>query len=47
MDMKTPYAFGKTVGMTYAETAIRVREALAREGFGIISEIEMKEKFAE
>lgn len=47
MDLKTPYAFGKTVEMPYAETERRVREELAKEGFGVLTEIDVKKKFAE
>ena len=47
MELKTPYAFGKTVEMTYAEAEKRVREELAKEGFGILTEIDVKKKFAE
>lgn len=47
MDLKTPYAFGKTVDMPYAETERKVREELAKEGFGILTEIDVRKKFAE
>jgi len=47
MELKTPYAFGKTVDMPYVETERKVREELAREGFGIITEIDFRKKFAE
>lgn len=47
MDLKKPYAFGKTVDMTYAETEQMVREELAKEGFGVLTEIDVKKKFAE
>jgi uncharacterized protein (DUF302 family) len=47
MELKTPYAFGKSVDMPYAETERRVREELAKEGFGIITEIDFRKKFAE
>jgi uncharacterized protein (DUF302 family) len=47
MELKTPYAFGKTVDMPYAETERKVRQELAKEGFGIITEIDIREKFAE
>jgi hypothetical protein len=32
--MISKYAFGKTVGLTYAEALTRVTEALAKEGLG-------------
>lgn len=47
MDLRTPYAFGKTVDTTYAETERKVREELAKEGFGVLTEIDVKKKFAE
>lgn len=47
MELKTPYAFGKTVDMPYAEAERRVREELAKEGFGVLTEIDVKKKFAE
>lgn len=47
MELKTPYAFGKTVDMPYAETVQRVREELAKEGFGVLTEIDIRKKFAE
>ena len=47
MELKTRYAFGKTVDMPYIETESKVREELAREGFGIITEIDFRKKFAE
>lgn len=47
MDLKTPYAFGKTVDMSYDEAGRKVREELAKEGFGVLTEIDVKKKFAE
>ena len=47
MEKTTPYAFGKSVAMNFEEAEKRVRELLAAEGFGIISEIDVKSKFAE
>lgn len=47
MDLNLPYAFGKKVSATFESTEQRVREALAREGFGILTEIDVKEKFRE
>lgn len=45
--LTTPYAFGTTLALPFAEATGKVREELAREGFGIISEIDIKEKFRE
>lgn len=42
MDLKTAYAFGKTVDMSYAEAEWKVREELAKEGFGVLTEIDVK-----
>jgi uncharacterized protein (DUF302 family) len=47
MEFKTPYAFGKIVQMSYANAEQKVREELAKEGFGILTEIDVKKKFAE
>lgn len=47
MDVTTPYSFGRTVDSTFTETVARVREELAREGFGILTEIDVQKKFAE
>lgn len=47
MELNTPYAFGKTVPMSYAETEQKVRAELAKEGFGVLTEIDVKKKFAE
>lgn len=47
MELKTPYSFGKSVDMTQAETERKVREELAKEGFGVLTEIDVKKKFAD
>jgi uncharacterized protein (DUF302 family) len=47
MELKTSYAFGKTVDMPYAETEKKVREELLKEGFGVLTEIDVKKKFSE
>lgn len=47
MELKLPYAFGKTVAMSYAEAEKKVREELAKEGFGVLTEIDVRKKFAE
>ncbi len=47
MELTTPYAFGKTVALSYAEAARKVREELQKEGFGVLTEIDVKEKFRE
>ena len=35
------YAFGKTVSLAHADAVTRVTEALAREGFGVLTEIDV------
>src|SRR3990172_5323688 len=47
MELKTAYAFGRTVDLPYAEAAKKVREELLKEGFGVLTEIDVKKKFAE
>lgn len=41
------YNISKKVEGTFGETIIKVTEELKKEGFGIISEIDLKEKFKE
>ena len=41
------YYFNKTIKGSYDEVLIKVTEALKTEGFGIVSEIRMNEKFKE
>lgn len=47
MEMSTSYAFGKRVAAPFAETQQKVREELQKEGFGILSEIDVTAKFRE
>ncbi len=47
MELTRPYAFGKTVALSYGEAERKVREELQKEGFGILTEIDVKEKFRE
>ena len=47
MEMRTPYAFGKTVAAPFAAIEKKVREELQKEGFGILSEIDVAGKFKE
>ena len=39
--MSNTYAFGKTVGKDVSQTIERVTQALAKEGFGILSDIDV------
>lgn len=41
MHHATPYGFGTVVSRPYAEAVESVRDALSREGFGVVSEIDM------
>lgn len=45
--MQTPYAFGKTVAAPFDTTEQKVRNELQKEGFGILSEIDVTAKFKE
>ncbi len=47
MELTRPYAFGKTVTLSYADAEKKVREELQKEGFGVLTEIDVKEKFRE
>ncbi len=47
MDMRTSYAFGKTVTAGFEATERKVRGELQKEGFGILSEIDIAAKFKE
>lgn len=39
--MAARYAFGKAVGMSHGEAPERVTQALAKEGFGVLSDIDV------
>ena len=39
--MTSKYVFGKTVDLTYAEAITRVTDALTKEGFGVLTEIDV------
>jgi uncharacterized protein (DUF302 family) len=39
--MAAKYAFGKAVGMSHGEALERVTQALAKEGFGVLSDIDV------
>jgi uncharacterized protein (DUF302 family) len=47
MELQTAYAFGAQFNIGFDETLKRVREELAKEGFGILSEINVASKFKE
>jgi len=43
----TPYAFGITLALPFADSVKKVQDELLKEGFGIISQIDIKQKFRE
>ncbi|MEJ2470241.1 MAG: DUF302 domain-containing protein [Desulfuromonadales bacterium] len=47
MKITTAYAFGKSVAEPYAVVERKVRDELQKEGFGILSEIDVTAKFKE
>jgi len=44
---KNAYSFGKTVHQPYDETVAQVKELLMQQGFGVLSEIDVKAKLKE
>ncbi len=47
MNLTTPYAFGKQIDAPFGEVEKKVRAELAKEGFGVLTEINIKDKFKE
>ena len=47
MPLATPYAFGATLTLPFAETLPRVHQELQKEGFGVLFEIDVRQKFKE
>ena len=47
MELHTPYAFGKSVSAPFSAVDSKVRTELQKEGFGILSEIDVTSKFKE
>lgn len=45
--MKNSYGFVRKVEMDYAEAVEKITEALKKEGFGVLTEIDMKAKLKE
>src|SRR5215471_624908 len=41
------YGFSKTVNLPYSEAVEKTRDALMKEGFGVLCEIDIKEKLKE
>ena len=47
MELQTAYAFGKEIDAPFGEVEQKVREELGKEGFGILTEINVQDKFKE
>jgi uncharacterized protein (DUF302 family) len=45
--MPTPYGFGTTLSMSYEEAVPYVKEALKAEGFGVLTEIDVRSTMRE
>ncbi len=45
--MKTPYGFGTSLPVPYEEALPRVKEALKAEGFGVLTEIDVRQTLRE
>jgi uncharacterized protein (DUF302 family) len=43
----TPYAFGITLAVPFVEAVRRAQDELLKEGFGVISQVDIKQKFRE
>jgi uncharacterized protein (DUF302 family) len=44
---KSGYGYSKTLDLTFVEAVVRVKDALKTEGFGVLCEIDIKEKLKE
>jgi uncharacterized protein (DUF302 family) len=47
MDRQTPYSFSRVLSLPYEETITKVKEALKTEGFGVLTEIDVKKTVKE
>jgi uncharacterized protein (DUF302 family) len=47
MNLTTSYAFGKQIDAPFGEVEQKVRTELAKEGFGVLTEFNVKNKFKE
>ena len=45
--MNTPYGFGTTLNVPYKEAIPRVKDALKAEGFGVLTEIDVRQTLRE
>lgn len=47
MELNTAYAFGKEIDASFGEIEQKVRLELGKEGFGVLTEINVQDKFKE
>lgn len=47
MNVTTSYAFGKQIDAPFGDVEQKVRAELAKEGFGVLTEVNIKDKFRE
>ena len=47
LPLTTPYSFGMTLALPFADAVSKVQQELQKEGFGVISEVDLKQKFRE
>lgn len=47
MELQTAYAFGKQIDAPFGKVEQQVRQELVKEGFGVLTEINIKDKFKE
>jgi len=47
LPLTTPYAFGITMALPFADALPKVHQELQKEGFGVLFEIDVKQKFKE
>lgn len=47
MELQTAYAFGKQIDAPFGEVEQKVRQELVKESFGVLTEINIKDKFKE
>lgn len=47
MERQTPYSFGRTVDLGFEQAVAKIKDVLGRQGFGILTEIDVTAKFKE